>query len=705
MEKANLNPTGSVDSIEWNNHASSSLRYVCPECRVGLNQKALPGGRELMCLQCGRKYEEIEGITDLRVSRKDYYFNPVPPQEMEELTDAMWEVGWPKTIQRFLRNVRNKKDWVDNLLSDGRYAWKLFLPLNPETVLLDLGCGLGNLTVNLAPHVQHTYAMDLTFARLQFAKRRIQHLPIREKVSFLAGGDGQHLPFPDQSLDGVILSGVLEWVGEGELSWEQSPNKIFKALNMMMSNCGGTSPRSIQCHFLRDIVRVLKPTGFVFIGIENRLNYEYFLGRPDHHSGLLFGSLLPRVLATAYSIIKTYKPYRTYTYSINGYKRLLKYADISHLKFLGLSPGYSNLRTIIPLEGKWKGWQVKGESIREKIKIHKKFVPAYGILASNHDFVDSSDLLSGILRQVESQIFGTVTEKKITLSSMHLTDKNKGIAFGQAENFPIVLKFPFSRFGENGEIRNWEFLKFVEKKKFFDVMKCSRTLAIGQENKQRFFVEHRVPGTLLHYSNKEMLPRYYLGVYELLLSWENAIPSCQAPLVGAKYDEQVTQHLSNLESFFQLESLFESISDYFKKNLMGVDFHCGLRHGDLSVSNIFVGEGGISGLIDWENYELEGLSFFNALDFLWSVSRRIKGTVGIAATLREVTLGVYSCEEEQWFFEQACRQWEISSTMIRPFIYLYGLQHVNGQLEHGMKFDENWIAKETIPLLELIAEG
>ena len=68
---------------------------------------------------------------------------------------------------------------------------------------------------------------------------------------------------------------------------------------MLMSFFGETNPRRTQQRFLQELGRILKPDGQLFVAIENRWNYEYFGGRPDHHSGLKYGSLLPRFLANS----------------------------------------------------------------------------------------------------------------------------------------------------------------------------------------------------------------------------------------------------------------------------------------------------------------------------------------------------------------------------------------------------------------------
>ena len=681
--------------------SQSVSSLLCPNCKAPLQMVPCHDSAQdnMMCQTCGLSFPLKDDILDLRVSRKDYYFNPVPPSEMRELTQSMWDEGWPRTIRRFLRSVNNKKDWLDNLVADGRYAWKLFLPLTSDTVLLDLGCGLGNLTANLVAHVGKVYAMDLTYARLEFARQRMQPLNDREKVTFLAGGDGPYLPFPDCSLDCVVLSGVLEWVGEGGFSWNATSHKFLKALHMVKSPFGAASPRNVQRAFLKEIVRVLKPDGTLFIGIENRLNYEYFLGRPDHHSGLLGGSLLPRVAANLYSIAKNYRPYRTYTYSFNGYKKLLKAEGLAHVKALGLSPGYSNLRKIIPLERRWESWNSIPKSFKESVKDHRHFVPAFGILASSQP-TTSNAILTNIIRNIEDELSSKLGKGDISLSRFYLTNKEKGIAYGMYDTTPLVIKFPFASKDEQGEQRNLELLRLAQQNRWNHLLKCPIPLVQGMVNKQAFFVEQRQEGGLVFYQDWSSMQRLYRPIRQLLVEWSERLPLQKRLLSGEWYQSQVTDFVEKLRLSLSGEEVSKKIQSYFDERLQGAEIVYGLRHGDLSVSNIFDGGQHISGIVDWEQYELEGLSFFNALDFLFSANRRGYGSASTEDVLRQVLDRKFASAEEQEFYDDCCQHWHVGAEIQEAILFLYWIQYISGQMANGLEYDEERLSMAILPMLQ-----
>jgi len=137
------------------------------------------------------------------------------------------------------------------------------------------------------------------------------------------------LPFFDKTFDLIVLNGILEWVGE----WRRT----------------GT-PREVQLDVLRKLRALLKPTGALFVGIENRIGLDSFLGRIDH-PGTRFTSLMPRWLASTYirlsrpdfyrTLIGANKGYRTYTYSPKGYRKLLREAGFPEINLWWPPSGYN----------------------------------------------------------------------------------------------------------------------------------------------------------------------------------------------------------------------------------------------------------------------------------------------------------------------------------------------------------------------------
>ncbi len=82
--------------------------------------------------------------------------------------------------------------------------------LDPTLVVGDLGCGTGQVTELLAPHVARVIAVDGSTDMVQAARRRLKgsaHVEIRR-------GDLEALPIDDGSLDTGILTLVLHHVPE-----------------------------------------------------------------------------------------------------------------------------------------------------------------------------------------------------------------------------------------------------------------------------------------------------------------------------------------------------------------------------------------------------------------------------------------------------------------------------------------------------------
>lgn len=108
-------------------------------------------------------------------------------------------------------------------------------------------------------------------------------------------------------------------------------------------------PRTVQLEFLREVSRMMKPEGVLYIGGENRFGWPYLWGKRDH-CHLRWTSLMPRWMANAYSRGRTGGGYRTPTYSSGGYGRLLKEAGFPKVEFYWPHQDHSDFRFIAPLD-------------------------------------------------------------------------------------------------------------------------------------------------------------------------------------------------------------------------------------------------------------------------------------------------------------------------------------------------------------------
>lgn len=297
----------------------TALPLVCPECKTPLDHAAAA----LSCGRCQARFPLRGGIPSF--ARGDFYWNEIPKAEMEKVIAVAETQGWQTAVYDVL-NPRGSE--VHATVGDERRAdWKYLLPLASHSRVLDLGCGWGAASLALSQSCGQVVAMDATWERVRFLdiRRRQQNVA---NLHSIHGGDTLTFPFPDGYFDLVVLVGVLEWFGE---SYPHLP------------------PREAQLKALANLRRLLKPGGYIYIGIENRYGYDYLMGRPDHN-GLPFVGFLPRRLADWVSRLRTGHPFRTYQYSMRGYRKLLQTAGFEQPHFYGDLPQYRHPHFYIPLE-------------------------------------------------------------------------------------------------------------------------------------------------------------------------------------------------------------------------------------------------------------------------------------------------------------------------------------------------------------------
>ncbi len=112
------------------------------------------------------------------------------------------------------------------------------VPLAPDQVLLDFGCGDGAQTLLFAPEVGHVVGADVVPAHLRALRAAARAQGLADRTSAVLY-DGARLPLGDRSVDVVISCEVLEHVAE-------------------------------EATALREIRRVLRPGGRLALTVPNK---------------------------------------------------------------------------------------------------------------------------------------------------------------------------------------------------------------------------------------------------------------------------------------------------------------------------------------------------------------------------------------------------------------------------------------------------
>jgi SAM-dependent methyltransferase/aminoglycoside phosphotransferase (APT) family kinase protein len=541
--------------------------------------------------------------------------------------------------------------------------------------------------------------MDLTIERLRFAAERFAKFNRNQEIVLLAAGDGRFLPFRDQSLDLVVLSGVLEWVADDKDYNIAGQGKIAKALRMSLSIFGERNPRTIQRRFLQEIRRVLKPTGQVFIAIENRLNLEYFYRRVDHHSSLRFASLLPRFAANLYSIAAAHRPYRTYTYSLSGYRKLLQGAGFDSHEFFGLSPGYSNLREIRPLVTREQIWSPpQPESLRQRVVENRRFVPAFGMIASSSP-TQRTSLLGRLISNTEAQLHSA---EPLTVRRFRLTGDDQGVLEVNSAAREYLLHTPFNPGALTKMKRQQEtLLRLRERPNMRELVPTIP--AHGSLNGVDYFVESRLPGRPLAEVLASAGREAYLEQVVALLGMLEENDSLAGSQRGSDlFHTEVDQPLQRIAQALDTPDLLAPLASFLRRGLLGRPAGCGVVHGNFTVSNILVNDEKVSGLVDWGFSRLVGLPILDLLDYLDSVQAQCFPNNSEVENLELLANGTWPSQKEWDALQRRYGALGADPAQHRPLVYLSWVHRISRQLHSYMVYDPKAVDSRITQVLKQV---
>ncbi|MBS0197395.1 MAG: class I SAM-dependent methyltransferase [Planctomycetes bacterium] len=268
-------------------------------------------------------YPVRDGCPDFRV-RRDAPDDAEVVQVRRALASAR-RVGWSAAIDEVYIPGTKGHTYITQ---DSRAGFLGLLPMTGDSVVLEIGCSMGQHTAAIAGRCAAVYAIDVVLEQSQFTAARCTQQGIHN-VSVACGGDDSRLPYREGMFDVVIMNLVLEW-------------------------CASRSPEPhhvVHHRMLREIARVTKRGGVLFLTTKNRYSLRLLLGGRDEHAhGLRFGSALPRAVLDR--LLRHYKLGRArgWLHSYSELRGLIMHAGFSTPKSFWAAPDMRYPRHYVPTD-------------------------------------------------------------------------------------------------------------------------------------------------------------------------------------------------------------------------------------------------------------------------------------------------------------------------------------------------------------------
>lgn len=239
---------------------------------IGCSTTLVAGQDQYRCPTCGRTFDVVAGIVDLRGELEGFDTDADQRLALElDAADATFEEllrqYWRKQPQ--VRSAAAERFVLGDLRAGDRamlVAEQIASQVGARTLtngrVLEVGAGTGALGAALARQAALVVVTDVSLAWLVLAKRRMQSSALDDVTLIACAGD--RLPFPSQAFDLVVGADVIEHVPDA----------------------GGA---------IRSCARVLRGGGWLWVSTPNRWSLT-----PEPHVRLWGVGLLPRPVARQY---------------------------------------------------------------------------------------------------------------------------------------------------------------------------------------------------------------------------------------------------------------------------------------------------------------------------------------------------------------------------------------------------------------------
>jgi ubiquinone/menaquinone biosynthesis C-methylase UbiE len=149
---------------------------------------------------------------------------------------------WKKDVAERFDGIADM--WLQRGVTDPTRLAPIIEELNcePDSLILDAGCGSGNWSAALALHGYRVRGFDISPKMIENAQVRAQELNLdTEKVQYQVG-DAENVAFPDATFDAILCFNVLDFAPDPVQALQEFWRVLKPGKRLVMTNLGAYSP-------------------------------------------------------------------------------------------------------------------------------------------------------------------------------------------------------------------------------------------------------------------------------------------------------------------------------------------------------------------------------------------------------------------------------------------------------------------------------
>ncbi len=453
----------------------------------------------------------------------------------------------------------------------------------------------------------------------------------------------------------------------------------FHRVVLVLTCCWPADPYG-RTRLLAEIRRVLAADGELLILAQNR----YGRHRLKESIRLIHreAGLLANIRAIGKGTLKLLTDGRTLP-SLRGLRAMLSKAGLRSTEWfrpLRDPQGcLTEVRPLYPREGEWRAYLPMSGSgrIRKFPQIADEF-----LIRASVGTLETS-VLRHCLQQIACEIAPDFTlEQTVGIEQFLITPKEKVVVMAKLNNMPVVVRIPLSEAAHEGCLRNLRALRVIDAEPVCRGL-APIPLAEGETAGYYYTVESRLNGDPL---GRSALGQNGLAQVEFLIQKLNPRSlTRQTILDGALYDELVTTPLNKVLALITEAYKRNRLELFFKDRLLGKQVSVGISHGDFSLSNIFVQDNKITGVIDWDDSCLTGLPIIDAISHL--CSRQVRRGGGFSDTFLNLAIKEWPDTDELAFLVRCYTYFRTDPGIHTALVLLFWVNVTAAQIEF-------WFAKK-----------